>query len=374
MRWLRPYTGWWLRRPKTSFLLVLVLIPVLFVSVALLAGDVDAGMQGAFPGVNFTSRHQPKDEEAAERTTARAYQRIPEPIPLDATNEMSSRALQMRRKCSEFGLDQKGTKKYLKPNPWEYYINQKYHLVWCPIFKAGASSMLYSFLLLSGEVTEEDIEETLKKDKTMLPLARSLYPRPSVKDLAAATEEDGGSIVFLIVRDPFQRLYSAYQDKILNPFQGSPHDKMGKKMILDYRKLSTSERQALRSGTLDAKPSFEEFSRYLLAHTRRGDMDMHWMPYYQFCTPCQVHVNMILKIENLEREQRYLFEKIGASDLVRPRWENKGRLSKETREEDVAEVFSSLPGDVLQGLIEIYRKDFELFGYSIDKYRRTRDS
>ena len=153
--------------------------------------------------------------------------------------------------------------------------------------------MVYSFMLMSGAVTEEQIEEVLKVNQSMLPLSRSLYPRPSVKNLKAATEEDEDSIVFLIVRDPFQRLYSAYQDKILNPFQGSYHDEMGKKMILDYRKLSTSERQALRSGTLDAKPSFEEFSRYILAHSRRGNMDMHWIPYYQFCTPCQVSISFI---------------------------------------------------------------------------------
>ncbi|CAG0902086.1 unnamed protein product [Darwinula stevensoni] len=291
----------------------------------------------------------------------------------DITEEMNARVIQMREKCSEFGLDQRGFKKYLKPDPWEYYINNNFNLVWCPIFKAGASSMLYSFLLLSGEVTEEDIEETLKKDKTMLPLARSLYPRPSVKDLAAATEEDGGSIVFLIVRDPFQRLYSAYQDKILNSFPGSYHDEMGQKIVRKYRNYSLKEISTLKSLFDDKKPTFEEFARHVLSQNRHGSMDMHWIPYYQFCTPCQVHVNMILKVENLDEEQTFLFEKIGALDLVHPRWENRGHPSNKIKEEDVVKVIARLPEDVLQGLIDIYEKDFELFGYSIGKYKVTID-
>ena len=82
---------------------------------------------------------------------------------------------------------------------------------------------------------------------------------------------------------------------------------------------------------------------------------------------------MILKMEDLDRDQTYLFEKIGASDLVRPRWENKGKHSNKTKEEDVVRIFSSLPKDVLHGLIEIYDKDFQLFGYSVDKYRAPTD-
>ncbi len=36
------------------------------------------------------------------------------------------------------------------------------------------------------------------------------------------------SIAFIVGRNPFERLVSAYRDKILNAFQGSEHDILGR--------------------------------------------------------------------------------------------------------------------------------------------------
>lgn len=44
------------------------------------------------------------------------------------------------------------------------------------------------------------------------------------------------STSFLIVRHPFQRLLSAYRDKIMFAIPHSLHDKLGNKIIRKYRK------------------------------------------------------------------------------------------------------------------------------------------
>lgn len=44
------------------------------------------------------------------------------------------------------------------------------------------------------------------------------------------------SITFLIVRHPFERLLSAYRDKIMFALPHSLHDKMGMKIVRKYRK------------------------------------------------------------------------------------------------------------------------------------------
>lgn len=44
------------------------------------------------------------------------------------------------------------------------------------------------------------------------------------------------SISFLIVRHPFERLLSAYRDKIMFAIPHSLHDKLGLKIIRKYRK------------------------------------------------------------------------------------------------------------------------------------------
>lgn len=44
------------------------------------------------------------------------------------------------------------------------------------------------------------------------------------------------SVSFLIVRHPFERLLSAYRDKIMFAIPHSLHDKLGNKIIRKYRK------------------------------------------------------------------------------------------------------------------------------------------
>lgn len=56
-----------------------------------------------------------------------------------------------------------------------------------------------------------DLKYLQRTVATPLELARKRFPRPSVEDLYEAMEN---SISFLIVREPFERLLSAYRNKM----------------------------------------------------------------------------------------------------------------------------------------------------------------
>lgn len=67
-----------------------------------------------------------------------------------------------------------------KPNPWEFLISKKHHLVWCNVFKAASTSWMYNFNLLAGYSPQ-----FLKKSQVVpLTLARKKYPRPSVAQVS----------------------------------------------------------------------------------------------------------------------------------------------------------------------------------------------
>lgn len=55
-------------------------------------------------------------------------------------------------------------------------------------------------------------------------------------------------------------------------------------------------------------PTFQEFITYLIDEQRKGvALDMHWTPITEFCTPCQVEFDIIMKFDSLNVCNRNLY-------------------------------------------------------------------
>ncbi|XP_059614033.1 carbohydrate sulfotransferase 11 [Phlebotomus argentipes] len=283
-----------------------------------------------------------------------------------SANEMEKLEARMQKRvervaevCSKYGLDKRGNDSLHRPNSWEFLINKQHRLIWCNVFKAASTSWMYNFNLMAGYSPQ-----FLKKSKEVpLVLARKKYKRPSESELISSLND---SVSFLIVRHPFERLLSAYRDKLQNALPNSFHSKLGTTIILKYRKNKFSR--------VPRWPTFPEFVDYLIDtfHSHR-ELDMHWTPVTNFCTPCQVRFSVIAKFETLEEDQRYLIEKANIGHIVSPQWKNSGKGSKKT----VAlleDFYNELSDKQVRELYRLFMYDFELFGYSIrDFYRNTTD-
>lgn len=182
----------------------------------------------------------------------------------------------------------------------------------------------------------------------------------------------------MIVRDPFERLVSAYRDKLENLNIGKKHGveffyrKYGKKIVQKYRKkpLNDTEIYGDYESNLPKRqgvePTFQEFVKYLIDTDLTHYADDHWMPYYLYCTPCFIDFDVIAKFETIERDQKFLINKLKMRDQFQPKWKHltKGRQTSEVVKKYMATISKS---DV-QKLIEKYQVDFEMFGYSYEKY------
>lgn len=99
-------------------------------------------------------------------------------------HEVKNIVMRDRRKtkedvCHKAGLDVKGNDTLHKVNPWEYFINHQYKLVWCNVFKSASTSWMYIFNILAGYS-----ESFLEKTKAVpLQLARDKYRRPTIDSL-----------------------------------------------------------------------------------------------------------------------------------------------------------------------------------------------
>ncbi|XP_033218892.1 carbohydrate sulfotransferase 11 [Belonocnema kinseyi] len=274
---------------------------------------------------------------------------------VDTEMRLGERRNFLAEKCIQEGLDRPGNDSLHRPNAWEFLINREYHLIWCNVFKAASTSWMYNFNLLAGYSPQ-----FLKATKAVpVYLARQRYPRPTAEELGKFLND---SISFLIVRHPFERLLSGYRDKFEQSLPHTFHSKLGSYIVSHYR---VRDQKGGKQGP--RFPLFEEFVRWLLCEWGAGkELDMHWTPVINFCTPCQVRFDVIAKFETLHDDQNYLIRKAGVGHIIKPEWQNptRGAQTKDV----IKHYFTQLSTTQISELYEMFRYDFILFDYSPEEY------
>ena len=166
----------------------------------------------------------------------------------------------------------------------------------------------------------------------------------------------------MIVRHPFERLLSAYRDKLEDSESGREHgtwhyyQQYGKAIVAKYRK---NELQTTR-----IEPTFAEFVEYLIHTDLALYADDHWIPYYLFCTPCLVNYDLIIKFETFEQDVGLFLDRV-RSDRS-PEWKHMTRGGRSI--DKIHSYFSQLSRRQIEALYEKFQFDFQLFGYSVDEY------
>ncbi|KAG8225638.1 hypothetical protein J437_LFUL013670, partial [Ladona fulva] len=71
-------------------------------------------------------------------------------VDWELEEELGRRRERVWEVCKTSGLvTEDGTSK-TEPNAWEFFIDERHHLVWCNVFKAASSSWMYNFNLLGS--------------------------------------------------------------------------------------------------------------------------------------------------------------------------------------------------------------------------------
>ena len=151
---------------------------------------------------------------------------------------------------------------------------------------------------------------------------------------------------FLFVREPLQRLLSAYK----NTFIQVP------KYTKDIRKVIVND---LRPQDFEPNGknyvSFSEFIQYFSNDISRNQ---HWRQYEKLCHPCVIDYDFIGHLETLEDDAPLLLKMAGLDDRV-----TFPPIHKATGESEVLKYYSQIPPRYITRLGELYRSDFEMFGY-----------
>lgn len=167
---------------------------------------------------------------------------------------------------------------------------------------------------------------------------------------------------FFIVRDPFERLISAFKDKFVqNPrFEPWYKHNIAPAIIRKYRR-------AHRGGEGAPGLRFDDFVRYLGDPGRRrldqqfGDHVIHWLSYAELCAPCEIRYSAVGHHETLERDAPFILQAAGIQRLVSYPTIPPG-ITRYNRSK-VQRYFSGISKRDVRRLYARYQGDFSLFGY-----------
>ena len=170
---------------------------------------------------------------------------------------------------------------------------------------------------------------------------------------------------FVFVRHPFERLLSAYRNKLQKPYTDYFQRKYGSSILKLFRVNLTQ--QQYREGK---NVTFKEFVDFVIhVYDKRGarDFDEHWQVMHTLCTPCTMKYNYVGKMETLLQDADEILREIGVYDKVKfPA--NATDKYKVKLKSLMERYYSTLTKTSVDKLYNIYKDDFLSFGYEIPDY------
>ncbi|TSK13340.1 Host cell factor 2 [Bagarius yarrelli] len=237
-------------------------------------------------------------------------------------------------------------------------VDDEHELIYCYVPKVACTNWKRVMMVLSGHGKYSDPMEILPNEAHVAANLKTLN-QYSIADINHRLKN---YFKFMFVREPFERLVSAYRNKFTLRYNTSFHKRYGTRIVRRYRKNATSE--AIHNGS-DVK--FTEFAEYLVdpATQREAPLNEHWQTVYALCHPCHIHYDLVGKYETLEEDADYVLRLTGVADSLRfPPYIKSTR----TTDQMVATFFNNISAVQQSQLYQLYKMDFLMFNYSSPSY------
>ncbi|MBZ3876489.1 Carbohydrate sulfotransferase 13 [Sciurus carolinensis] len=264
----------------------------------------------------------------------------------------------LRRACSRHTRRQR----LLRPEDLRHVLVDDTHgLLYCYVPKVACTNWKRVLLALSGRA---------RGDPRSIPAHEAHAPGrlPSLADFSPAeiNRRLRAYLAFLFVREPFERLASAYRNKFARPYSATFQRRYGTRIVRRLRPRADPD--ALARGH-DVR--FAEFLAYLLdPRTRRDEpFNEHWERAHALCHPCRLRYDVVGKFETLAEDAAFVLGLVGASGL---RFPAPPRPKAVPARDQAARLFQDISPFYQRRLFDLYKMDFLLFNYSAPAYLRLR--
>ena len=232
-------------------------------------------------------------------------------------------------------------------------VNDKFGFLFCYVPKVACSNWKRVMMALDGRVTDpNDVNKYNHREFTFL---EDFSTRGIQRKIDSYFK-------FMFVRDPLDRLVSAYKNKFLRQNSTYFIEHYGKLIAKKYRKKSQKHYKG-NDITLN------EFFRHL-SETAVEKMNEHWAPFNLLCQPCAMQYDFVGSFEDLVDDANTVLRHLNTTVRFPRQQSYYKSFDKKARNTLLAKV----PYDVLKKVLEKYSLDYKLFSYQFpeDQLRESR--
>ena len=251
---------------------------------------------------------------------------------LESKHNMLRRTLHLARAC---GMLRQNQTKHFKTNSSGHHYDEipskltqsdSFKLIGCKLPKVGSTNIrrvMYVLDHLSDFTDVNKISEVKSKSWNIIPTEFNHSQMTELKwKLSTYTK-------FMFVRDPIERLVSAYRDSKPGGFFKAEN------------------------------VSFNEW----LVKVSLNSTNRHVKLYSEWCQPCSTKYDFVGQLNNFDDDMNAILEHVGARDLIILPKRERTRYT-EAKSSDVIEAFTTnIPRHLLEQIYEKYYMDYFLFGF-----------
>lgn len=235
-------------------------------------------------------------------------------------------------------------------------VDDERKLLYCYVPKVACTNWKRLLLILAGKWNNTDV----------LSIPGHIPHLPGMfKDLSMVTAQEREHMLnnyhkMVFVRNPFERLLSAYRNKLEgdSPSQYF-QEHVGRRIIKTYRENPSN--QSLEFGN---DVTFKEFAMFLTNKSEElADVvnNEHWQPITDLCHPCQIKYTLVGKYETLLDDVLLALHTIQVTGVNFPRLTSTSGTAQKLHK-----YYSQLDLPLIRRLYKLYKYDFKIFDYHLD--------
>ena len=167
---------------------------------------------------------------------------------------------------------------------------------------------------------------------------------------------------FTFVREPFERILSAYKDKFVHPRWADHKIRAfhGREILKNFRpNASKNALEKLNDIT------FREFIEYLVTKGSNKStpvMDWHWDNYVNICGMCAINYDFIGHYETFDQDLADFKEAAELSPEDAKRFDARANINSDTAS-SMLSYYSQIPTEWINILGQLFRANFDMFNY-----------